>query len=392
MIHGAVKTGKAVAGIARGTAAGGPYGAAAAFLWENRRLVGKILAAIVFFLSLPLLIIILLPSSIFGDLDDPENGILLNDNQAILENLEAVDAQIQEIVKQAHDHILVQVKSEIDRLDEETQTEIIDPFAESVVDSYTLLAQYNASEPDYKMISNEELIGLVRLHKDKLFSYTSEESTGTKENEDGEQEKIKTVIYTISFVGEDYFADTVFKLNDEQKELSENYAANLSLFLGSGTGSYPGGTQGSIEELMKEYPYEWAVEGFAVPFSNPNWKSLITSAFGYRVDPFTHVGDGHGGLDIRSPVGTDIHASKSGVVITSLYSNTSYGHYVVINHGNGFATLYAHCSKLLVQVGQEVKQGDVIAKVGNTGRTTGPHLHFEVRKDGQRQDPMKYIG
>ena len=135
------------------------------------------------------MIITLLPSSIFGDLNDPENGILLNDNQALLENLEAVDTQIQEIVKQAHDHILVQVQSEIDRLDEETQTEIIDPFAESVADSYTLLAQYNASQPDYMMISNEELIGLVRLHKDKLFSYTSEESTSTKENEDGEQEK-----------------------------------------------------------------------------------------------------------------------------------------------------------------------------------------------------------
>ena len=84
MIHGAVKTGKAVAGIARGTAAGGPYGAAAAFLWENRRLVGKILAAVGFLLSLPLLIIILLPSSIFGNLDDPEKGALLNDNQAFL--------------------------------------------------------------------------------------------------------------------------------------------------------------------------------------------------------------------------------------------------------------------------------------------------------------------
>lgn len=104
-------------------------------------------------------------------------------------------------------------------------------------------------------------------------------------------------------------------------------------------------------------------------------------------------GDGrnHKGIDIASPAGTPIYAAQTGTVVTSRYSS-SYGYYVVIDHGNGYKTLYAHCSKLLVSVGESVAQGEVIAQVGTTGISTGNHLHFEVQKDGVKLNPAAFIG
>ncbi len=102
----------------------------------------------------------------------------------------------------------------------------------------------------------------------------------------------------------------------------------------------------------------------------------------------------HGGVDLCAPniYGQSIYASRSGTVIyTDPYEKTTYGKYIIIDHGDGYVTLYAHCSKLLVSSGQYVNQGDVIAKVGDTGRVSGPHLHFEVRKDNVRQNPLNYI-
>lgn len=106
-----------------------------------------------------------------------------------------------------------------------------------------------------------------------------------------------------------------------------------------------------------------------------------------------YYGDGrnHKGIDIASPSGTPIYAAQAGTVVTSRYSN-SYGYYVVIDHGNGYKTLYAHCSKLLVSVGEAVYQGEVIALVGTTGISTGNHLHFEVQKDGVQLNPASFIG
>ncbi len=106
-----------------------------------------------------------------------------------------------------------------------------------------------------------------------------------------------------------------------------------------------------------------------------------------------YYGDGrnHKGIDIASPSGTPIYAAQTGTVVTSRYSN-SYGNYVVIDHGNGYKTLYAHCSRLLVSVGETVNQGEVIALVGTTGISTGNHLHFEVQKDGVKLNPASFIG
>ncbi len=120
--------------------------------------------------------------------------------------------------------------------------------------------------------------------------------------------------------------------------------------------------------------------------------TLITTYFGY--DPWR--GGNHGAIDIGNGGinGANIYAMKGGEVIVAKTTYTpgyDYGMYVVIDHGNGYQSLYAHCSAIYVTVGQMVNKGDVIASVGSTGWSTGPHLHFEIRKDGSRVDPLNYV-
>lgn len=115
---------------------------------------------------------------------------------------------------------------------------------------------------------------------------------------------------------------------------------------------------------------------------------IITSRFGSNDSVRDHS---HSGLDISAPYGTPIKAAASGTVTYSGNANDGYGYYVIISHGNGVTTLYAHCSQLLVSKGQSVSQGEVIAKVGSTGNSTGNHLHLEVRKNGITYNPQNYV-
>ena len=116
----------------------------------------------------------------------------------------------------------------------------------------------------------------------------------------------------------------------------------------------------------------------------------VGSPFGYRSDPITGETRFHSGLDIGQGTGTPIWAAAKGTVVYAGYDD-GYGYHICIDHGNGLSTKYAHCSELLVSVGDEVGKGDLIERMGGTGRATGPHLHFEVIKDGERVNPADYI-
>ena len=131
-----------------------------------------------------------------------------------------------------------------------------------------------------------------------------------------------------------------------------------------------------------------SVDGFCSPLG-AGWQARVTSDFGYRICPY-HGRELHSGLDMGAPTGTPIRAALAGKVVKSYYS-ISYGNYTLIDHGNGMTTAYAHQSKRLVKVGDTVEAGEVIGLVGSTGNSTGPHLHFEVRVDGNLQDPKLYL-
>ncbi len=138
-----------------------------------------------------------------------------------------------------------------------------------------------------------------------------------------------------------------------------------------------------VAQGTKERPRTMATGHFIWPVYGH-----ITSRYGYRsiFGSYSY----HGGLDIAVPYGTSVKAADGGRVITSGWNN-SYGNYIIIDHENGKTTYYAHNSKLLVGVGERVYQGQVIAKAGSTGRSTGSHCHFEVRINGQRQNPRNYL-
>lgn len=128
-----------------------------------------------------------------------------------------------------------------------------------------------------------------------------------------------------------------------------------------------------------------ALSGFRWPVAG-----RISSPFGWRRDPFSGRKDFHTGLDIRAPSGRTIVAAKAGTVVYSGWMG-GYGRVIVINHGGGYTTLYAHCSKLLAAKGKKVSAGQAVAQVGSSGRSTGPHLHFEVRVNNSPTNPLKVL-
>lgn len=119
-------------------------------------------------------------------------------------------------------------------------------------------------------------------------------------------------------------------------------------------------------------------------------RGTVTSSFGWRVSPFGDGNELHPGIDIAYTMGAPVVATADGEVIVS-GSAGGYGNLVQINHGNGISTLYGHNSQLAVKVGQTVKKGQVIAYAGSTGKSTGPHVHYEVRVNNTAVDPMKYL-
>lgn len=126
-----------------------------------------------------------------------------------------------------------------------------------------------------------------------------------------------------------------------------------------------------------------------MPISNNDLKRTA-SGWGWRIHPIYKIKKFHEGMDFTASTGTDVYATGDGVVDEVVSSNIGYGKHIVINHGFGYKTLYAHLNDFNVKVGQKVNRGDVIGAVGNTGTSTAPHLHYEVHVRGQKQNPQHY--
>jgi murein DD-endopeptidase MepM/ murein hydrolase activator NlpD len=125
------------------------------------------------------------------------------------------------------------------------------------------------------------------------------------------------------------------------------------------------------------------------PVKNENLKSMV-SGFGYRTDPFTKARKMHEGMDFTAKTGTPIYATGDGVVARADNTASGYGNHIVIRHGFGYETLYGHLSRYKCRAGQRIQRGDVIGYVGSTGRSEGPHLHYEVHKNGKVVNPLNF--
>ena len=156
----------------------------------------------------------------------------------------------------------------------------------------------------------------------------------------------------------------------------------------------------ALDAQIKAKEREYAAQVANVPSESgylwplPGGYNTISSLAGGRIHPVTGKPGNHAGIDIPAPSGTNIYAAKSGVVIHAAKgtgSSWSYGNYVIVSHSDGTSTLYAHMSRIGCKEGQTVKQGDVVGYVGTTGRSTGNHLHFEVRSGSTRKDPVNYF-
>ena len=173
-----------------------------------------------------------------------------------------------------------------------------------------------------------------------------------------------------------------------ETELVNSMAAqlnNLSLRMAFQVKSF-----GAIENMVKNKEKLLAAIPSIQPISNRTL-NRVSSGFGYRIDPVYKDRRLHPGLDFTAPIGTPIYAAADGVVKDAGFNTGGYGNRVVVNHGFGYETLYAHMVRIKARVGTRVKRGEVIGYVGSTGKSTGPHLHYEVHKNGTQLDPIYFF-
>ena len=225
---------------------------------------------------------------------------------------------------------------------------------------------------------DNELLNLVEEEKDKIEQQKMQLQAKEKTLAEKKQNQIKTekVLENSKTMRENYVA----KLTEEEKELQtkiDECYNQINLIEQEIRGLY------KIESFGPDYI------GGTMIWPVPDHYT-ITSKFGMRDHPITGVYKLHTGTDIGAPTGTNFVAAAYGIVVKAEY-NAAYGNMVIIDHGGGVQTLYAHGSEIVVNLGQVVNAGDTVIKVGSTGYSTGPHAHFEVRINGEPQEPLNYI-
>ena len=231
-------------------------------------------------------------------------------------------------------------------------------FLTAVYDDFS----YSGIESVLREIFNEQYT-LSFVEEFEVRSYTE---TDTWTDEEGNSHSDTYTVYynyyilNINLTSRPFTSVAYFRMNSEQLERYNVYMA----------------TKGNRQYLES-------------PFGDTNWLPYVSSYYGYRVHPISGEKNYHKGVDIAMPEGTEILAGQDGTV-TFAGNSGDYGLVVVLDDGNGLVSKYAHCSVLLVSAGQTVQAGDVIAKVGNTGNSTGPHLHLEIIKDGQYLNPLYF--
>lgn len=382
---------------------GGVYGVANEALRQNKAwLVGVLVV-----LFLPVVLLLMLPSVIFGSLSDHHDTPILNDNAHVAQNIVTATQSIRTILWDSY----LAARQEIDTAAAALPyVEIEDDYGGGIsLHATRLLSMYCAAQGslDYTQISLEDLNQQVLAQQGNFFDYDTDTETRTEwvertttvtvdgvevEQTEQVQEQHEYTIFTVQYHGGEIFGTTLWPLTEAEQALANDYAANLNILLRELRLEEGSDILSDLSAWIEGNPLTAPVDGFVNPMLDDGWRSHISSRFGLREDvglPGVDTTD-HGGLDLAYPYGTPIHAVQSGQVVRATYGN-SYGNHIVLYHGGEFSTLYAHCSELLVQVGDTVQQGDVIARVGSTGDSTGNHLHLECIVNGVRVDPEPYL-
>ena len=274
-----------------------------------------------------------------GQLNDVQSN--LSENLQQIEKLDnKIEASEEKLAEQ--ESKITELKNSISKIEEELNTTTEKYEKQKKLFQQRLVATYEAGETQYLDI----------LLKSKSLS---------------------------DFLSSYYIITELEKLSDDEKnlqakidEINKQYAEVNNQILAL--------AEQGIETAYIGGELEWPVPGY----------TRITSKYAMRVHPITGQYKLHTGVDIGAPEGANFIAANDGVVVKA-ERNAAYGNMVIIDHGGGISTLYAHGSEILVELGQTVKRGDAVLKVGSTGYSTGPHAHFEVRINGVTTDPLPYI-
>ena len=318
----------------------------------------------------------------------------LKEVEELDEKIKVSEAELEELNKQVEElkTSMNQIETELNEVTEkyEAQKEI---FEKRVV------ALYETGEIDYldillnsnslsEFISSYYVIAEITEADNDLLNDIADKKDKIaleKEKLENEKKELSTLVET---------QNRTSKILQNTKKIRENYISKLS--------DEEKAKQAQIDEMTKQYEeinkqiLELAEQGLDTQYIGGElaWPvpgyTKITSKYGMRVHPITGQYKLHTGVDIGAPMGANFIAANDGIVVKSEY-NSAYGRMVIIDHGGGISTLYAHGSEFLVEVGQTVKRGDAVLKVGSSGYSTGPHAHFEVRINGVVTDPMPYI-
>lgn len=238
------------------------------------------------------------------------------------------------------------------------------------ISSYYLITELAAYDTDLLELVNNQIKQI-----DETKQNLDEEKAGL-EKEKSNQQKTQIALENTKLLRQNY----IEKLSQEEQEIQakiDEYNNQINAI------------EAEIKSLAKVITFGDEYKGGTMQWPI-NGHYTITSNYGMRVHPITGIYKLHTGVDISATIGDDFTAMTDGIVVKAEY-NAAYGNMVIIDHGGGVQTLYAHGSQIIAQVGQEVKAGDVVLKVGSTGYSTGPHAHFEIRVNGETVNPLDYV-
>lgn len=288
-------------------------------------------------------------------------------------SIEEVEAQLK-VAEENYSRQKVLLENRLVAIYESSDTQYLDVILSSrsiseFLSNYFLITEIATYDAEL-LEEMEQKKNSIEVSK-KSLDYSKEQLSIIKQN----QTKTAKILENTKIVRENYIS----KLSEQEKELQSKIDEYTAQYAQVNAEILQLATQG-LDTKYIGGELAWPVPGY----------TRISSKYGMRLHPILHVYKLHTGVDIAAPTGANFIAANDGIV-TKAGFNTAYGKMVIIDHGGGISTLYAHGSELLVQVGQTVKRGESVLKVGSTGYSTGAHAHFEVRLNGTVTDPMPYI-